>query len=454
MEECLRLFTNVEVLDNKNMVGCQRCWKIANREREREASRENSDEHEDWTDDDKESSSEEEDEVGFPKSPASLLGPAQTLAMPPEEYVQRGTPWNTVEHRGTPWNTVEHRGTPWNTVEHRGTPWNTVEHRGTPWNTVEHRGTPWNTVEHRGTPWNTVEHRGTPWNTVEHRGTPWNTVEHRGTPWNTVEHRGTPWNTVEHRGTPWNGEMEIWNVVEGSMVGNVQGGACWIKSVKISPDGSRMVVVPSQGEIQLWDVPGLKIFPSTPISLHDSQSASWAFFSQDGSRIAYEYSGWHMTQAQVYIVDAATGEAIGGPFYSYINDANTSSVFSSDFSRMLSVAYDMSAFAVWDFKCGNHSAQGTYRFPPHLMMTLHWEDGWFRGETGEKLLWVPSDERGVWRIIPGRVILGHGTRKLVIVDVEDYSKLPPVHYGWREQVRYIDRPNFQLAGVLSDFKSN
>ena len=59
------------------------------------------------------------------------------------------------------------------------------------------------------------------------------------------------------------GGIEIWNVVEGSMVGNVQGGACWIKSVEISPDGSRMVVVPSEGEIQLWDVPGrslVKIF--------------------------------------------------------------------------------------------------------------------------------------------------------------------------------------------------
>ena len=71
MEECLRLFTSVEVLDNENMVGCRRCWKIANREKEREASRENGDEHEDGTDDE-ESSSEEEDE-----------GPAH---MPPEEY--------------------------------------------------------------------------------------------------------------------------------------------------------------------------------------------------------------------------------------------------------------------------------------------------------------------------------------------------------------------------------
>ncbi|KAH7910683.1 peptidase C19, ubiquitin carboxyl-terminal hydrolase 2 [Hygrophoropsis aurantiaca] len=30
IEECLRLFTSVEVLDGENMVGCHRCWKIAN----------------------------------------------------------------------------------------------------------------------------------------------------------------------------------------------------------------------------------------------------------------------------------------------------------------------------------------------------------------------------------------------------------------------------------------
>ncbi|KAJ7126403.1 hypothetical protein C8R43DRAFT_705879 [Mycena crocata] len=30
VEECLRMFTAVEVLDGENMVGCRRCWKIAN----------------------------------------------------------------------------------------------------------------------------------------------------------------------------------------------------------------------------------------------------------------------------------------------------------------------------------------------------------------------------------------------------------------------------------------
>jgi hypothetical protein len=32
IEECLRMFTAVEVLDGENMVGCRRCWKVANGE--------------------------------------------------------------------------------------------------------------------------------------------------------------------------------------------------------------------------------------------------------------------------------------------------------------------------------------------------------------------------------------------------------------------------------------
>ncbi|KAG6853233.1 hypothetical protein C0991_005820 [Blastosporella zonata] len=35
IEECLRMFTSVEIMDGENMVGCRRCWKIANGEYEK-----------------------------------------------------------------------------------------------------------------------------------------------------------------------------------------------------------------------------------------------------------------------------------------------------------------------------------------------------------------------------------------------------------------------------------
>lgn len=88
VEECLRLFTSVEVLDNENMVGCRRCWKM---EKER-GDEEEGDEHEDGMDDE-ESSSEEEDETSFQRSPTSLLTSTQTMR--PEEYERLSMAPNT-----------------------------------------------------------------------------------------------------------------------------------------------------------------------------------------------------------------------------------------------------------------------------------------------------------------------------------------------------------------------
>ncbi|KAJ4468897.1 hypothetical protein J3R30DRAFT_3555146 [Lentinula aciculospora] len=69
IEECLRLFTAVEVLDGDNMVGCRRCWKLANgwyedREKRREAKRdrERIREEDEETEDGPEDSEDEDDE--------------------------------------------------------------------------------------------------------------------------------------------------------------------------------------------------------------------------------------------------------------------------------------------------------------------------------------------------------------------------------------------------------
>ncbi|GLB39187.1 putative peptidase C19 [Lyophyllum shimeji] len=51
IEECLRMFTSVEILDGENMVGCRRCWKIANGEYEQQSGDEgNGDEDSDSVD--------------------------------------------------------------------------------------------------------------------------------------------------------------------------------------------------------------------------------------------------------------------------------------------------------------------------------------------------------------------------------------------------------------------
>ncbi|KAJ3748007.1 cysteine proteinase [Lentinula detonsa] len=79
IEECLRMFTAVEVLDGENMVGCRRCWKLANgwyedrtkkreEKRGRERIREESEEDEDDTDD-----SEDEDDEDYDDEPESEI---------------------------------------------------------------------------------------------------------------------------------------------------------------------------------------------------------------------------------------------------------------------------------------------------------------------------------------------------------------------------------------------
>ncbi|KAF5368519.1 hypothetical protein D9758_002458 [Tetrapyrgos nigripes] len=74
VEECLKMFTSVEVLDGENMVGCRRCWKIANgwyeegaraeRREERRKRREQMDEESDDEPEEEDDEEEESDEDG------------------------------------------------------------------------------------------------------------------------------------------------------------------------------------------------------------------------------------------------------------------------------------------------------------------------------------------------------------------------------------------------------
>ncbi|KAF8828250.1 hypothetical protein HHX47_DHR4000921 [Lentinula edodes] len=74
IEECLRMFTAVEVLDGENMVGCRRCWKLANgwyeeREKKREGKRgreriREEDEEDEYGNDDSEDENSTEEDSG------------------------------------------------------------------------------------------------------------------------------------------------------------------------------------------------------------------------------------------------------------------------------------------------------------------------------------------------------------------------------------------------------
>ncbi|KAK2465069.1 hypothetical protein APHAL10511_002877 [Amanita phalloides] len=97
LEECLRLFMSVEVLNNENMVGCRRCWKVANQEKERETQNGNED-----GEDEDESSSEEEGESPL-QPPSSSPGLGQVFTRQPEVQASTtpgGMPIPTISTTG------------------------------------------------------------------------------------------------------------------------------------------------------------------------------------------------------------------------------------------------------------------------------------------------------------------------------------------------------------------
>ncbi|KAG2358248.1 hypothetical protein BDR07DRAFT_1337897 [Suillus spraguei] len=85
LEECLRLFTSVEVLDGENMVKCHRCWKIANGLYE-PRSRGQNQESDSCTDSDDENESLDDDEPIHMPHPN---GSAHHTPMPNRSYCPR-----------------------------------------------------------------------------------------------------------------------------------------------------------------------------------------------------------------------------------------------------------------------------------------------------------------------------------------------------------------------------
>ncbi|KAM5541746.1 hypothetical protein V8D89_004475 [Ganoderma adspersum] len=105
VEECLRMFTAVEVLDGENMVGCHRCWKIANgvyqpRVGEKVDFEEDSDtESEDDSSDD--SSDRSDQSVTKPPRTVSLKG-GQPVGEAEDNLALAQSPPDLTSRRGSP----------------------------------------------------------------------------------------------------------------------------------------------------------------------------------------------------------------------------------------------------------------------------------------------------------------------------------------------------------------
>ncbi|KAG6877987.1 hypothetical protein C0993_001192 [Termitomyces sp. T159_Od127] len=85
IEECLRMFTSVEILDGENMVECHRCWKIANGEYKKLSSEDDDTSDEDSDDAEQDSINVDSQPVDIPncrpKSPPTDPAPFRPVAL-------------------------------------------------------------------------------------------------------------------------------------------------------------------------------------------------------------------------------------------------------------------------------------------------------------------------------------------------------------------------------------
>ncbi|KAI0747091.1 hypothetical protein C8Q80DRAFT_1179265 [Daedaleopsis nitida] len=96
IEECLRMFTAVEILDGENMVGCHRCWKIANGTYQPStALDDDSDSESESSSDDSSSKSEQSAAKAPPKAPPGLGGGHDSSTSSPDLDSGRVSPAST-----------------------------------------------------------------------------------------------------------------------------------------------------------------------------------------------------------------------------------------------------------------------------------------------------------------------------------------------------------------------
>ena len=93
-------------------------------------------------------------------------------------------------------------------------------------------------------------------------------------------------------------------------------------------------------------------------------------------------------------------------------------------------------------------------------MTIHkeslFEDGWYLGVDGTRLIWVPDDVRSVW-LATGRqafgtwhLIFGGNVNSVTILEMEDYLQGLPIKGAWKGGVRHTTiGVKEQIAGTLA-----
>ena len=279
--------------------------------------------------------------------------------------------------------------------------------------------------------------------------------------------------------------VQIWHLIEDSDLVTLGGCSNDIRSAAFLPDTDRFITLSySSGTMQIWDMAqgtpaleatlstsghrdtmaisadGTRLLSFTPLhgipllffdvvnqkELVSDFAASTQYiaakFSPDGSRVAYANSDC------VAILCATTGAfKLLHPPIENGRRIPTALSFSPDATRLLQMSTDGDV-RILDITHLPTSVGVNISYPTDCMAVQDLEynikksGGWYHGENGARLLWLPEGMRRVWLasgIQLGRchLILGGDGGEVITLDMSDYVKVPPVGVAWRNGgIRY------------------
>ena len=204
-------------------------------------------------------------------------------------------------------------------------------------------------------------------------------------------------NGVQFITMPYGGTMQTWNVTHTPALLSTLPTSGHCKTMVISPDGTRLLsFTPMQcTPYLLFDLLNQKELVPQANLLGDTIDA--AVFSPDSSRIACD------TSTHFVIIDAADGVLLHHPIRLNSRGVLTSLAFSPDSTRLFHMSPEGN-IRIFNIKHLPTSIDIKISYPPDHMVTRTgylWgnnEDmsiGWYHGENGARLIWLPKDMRVV-----------------------------------------------------------
>jgi WD40 repeat protein len=265
-------------------------------------------------------------------------------------------------------------------------------------------------------------------------------------------------NSVQFITISYGDTVKIWNITHTPVLLSILSTSGHHDTLVISPDGTRLLSFSPlrSTPYQLFDLPNQKEL--VPYFNLAGDTIGAAVFSPDSSRIACD------TGTYLAIIDATDGVLLHHPIQLDRRHVWKSLAFSPDSTRLLHMSPegDIRIFNIEhlptsvDIKISYPPDHIVTRKNPYMPTGYHLGDngdtsvGWYCGENGAHLIWLPKDMRHVWLVMHRSLVLEQTAREVTVLDMTDYlNAVPTARVAWRNGgIRYTSS-DAEVAGAYA-----